>query len=702
MLTLIRLLTRLGELLLLGPARLARTTIAMMALPRLGPARYIVHAAFLFIFCAILLVYVVAPIRGYVGALYLSDKIHYDAERWLATAVYDRQGNFVGTFDPRLDSARDVNFSSSPIEYGDYIANPDHKTIPVRTVPEHYWKCLLYHEDRHLGGLFNPFGIDLLGVLKIPYSTLMNSIARRHLSLGVGGSTLPMQFVRVIYKTPPRRGETAIDKIRRKFQEWWLAPVIYQVLTKNGDFTPLKQWAANHIWLAQRTGGQPLHGVEVTSRIVFGKEARDLSIAEQYVLASAVNKPIIILEGSERLNAVRIDRWRYLAEVRAAACAERLLSDDAQKKQVLFELVGMAGGPPDPRVKPILQTALEKHEPKRALQAFANPIVRANLLMPSARLGLREQMKQVWGFGWRNHVRGVTSTLDVGDNLDLRAKLVEELATLDKRWGARLNPGFTLDPGKASGQRRSPDVVVVAANLKGEIVRYYESRQTAAYFGSISARDPTTGRYISLREPRRIASIGKIIAAIGIAGQLRDGANGMYRDDAAPAASQMEGCARGARVGMRRAEVAFACSLNRPVEWRLAQVGQSRVRAIIDKFGFNMPPVPVAGTETPPSTAAVRGYITGSPMRVHHMAHVVLNSVLGRGGRPLGPPTLVKVYDYSNRSDAAKIGSGNSTKIVPNSVIRRGSNDLVRFSQDNTRMPVLGHADGICHLYVDR
>ncbi|MEC7381743.1 MAG: glutamate-5-semialdehyde dehydrogenase, partial [Cyanobacteriota bacterium] len=31
----------------------------------------------------------------------------------------------------------------------------------------------------------------------------------------------------------------------------------------------------------------------------------------------------------------------------------------------------------------------------------------------------------------------------------------------------------------------------------------------------------------------------------------------------------------------------------------------------------------------------------------------------------------------------------------------RGSNELVRFIQDNTRIPVLGHADGICHLYLD-
>jgi len=35
-------------------------------------------------------------------------------------------------------------------------------------------------------------------------------------------------------------------------------------------------------------------------------------------------------------------------------------------------------------------------------------------------------------------------------------------------------------------------------------------------------------------------------------------------------------------------------------------------------------------------------------------------------------------------------------------IIPRGSNSFVQYVQNNTRIPVLGHADGICHLYLDK
>ncbi|MGI9424879.1 MAG: transglycosylase domain-containing protein [Hyphomicrobiaceae bacterium] len=680
MLAILRSTTRLIEALIAVPLWLLRTiTIGLAFNPRLGPLRYVISAVLIYVLLAVGLVYAVAPVRGLVGAAYQSEQLRYAAERWLATAIYDAQGNFAGTFDPRLDSQRDVNFTGVPIAVGNYTANPDHKSIPVQQVPDLYWQCLKYHEDRNLGGWLNPFGIDLIGVLKIPYSTVVRSIQSRRLVFGVGGSTLPMQFARVIYKTPPRLDENPWEKIGRKLSEWWTAPVIYFELTRGGDDTPLKQWAANHLWLAQRTGGAPLHGVEVTSRIVFGKEAKDLSLAEQLVLASAVNKPIILLEGSDRLNTVRLDRWQYIVEVRARICAETLIAEPQVQKKVLFELVQLAGGPPDPKVRPGLQAALEKYAPDLAERASANPRIRANVLLPAARLGAREEMKQAFGFNWRNSVRGLTTTIRPEENLALRARLTVALGELQQRWKNRLAPGYTLDPAASSdGDRLMPHVIVVAADAHGRIVRYYENSQLAPYFGSAIARDMTSGRYIRASEPRQIASVGKMIAAITIANEVTDTAQTPYLDDQAPPVG-LETCRRNGNLRRgRQAVVAFACSLNRPLEWRTARLKPQKIARVIDQLGFNMPPAPDRESATPPSTAAVRGLISGSPRRVHHMASVILASLTGRRNQLIGPPTLVRSYDFTSPQHAIKFEESRGDTVRPRDIIRRPSHAALR------------------------
>lgn len=691
MLAVFRVLTRALELLVLLPFRVLQVLLDWVAFnPRLGPLRYVTSAALFYILFAVALVYAVAPIRGLVGHYTLGEKLRYDAERWLATAIYDAESNFVGTFDPRLDSLRDVNYTGEAIELGDYTANPDHKSIPVREVPEHYWQCLVFHEDRNVGGLLNPFGIDLLGVLKIPVSALRRSIATKKLNFGVGGSTLAMQFVRVIYKTPPHVGEGALAKLKRKFGEWWLAPVVYYELTRSGDQTALKQWAANHLWLAQRTGGAPLHGIEVTSRIVFGKEAKDLSIAEQFVLASAVNRPIILLEGSERLNEVRLDRWRYLAEVRARTCAQKLITDEALQRQVVFDLIELAGGPPDPKIRPKLQEVLDRHVPALAQRAQANPIIRANALMPSARYGIREEMKQSYGFAWRDHVRGVTTTFAAGDNLAFASKTAARLAKLDTKWSDRIDIGYTLDPAKVAHDRKSPSVIVAAANASGEIVRYFEAGETAAYFGSPFARNTATGLYDLSRESRMVASTGKIIAAIAIANTRRDTTQSLYVDAQAPE-SGLETCRRGSKRHGRKAIVSFACSLNDPLLRRTARVGQRSVRKIIDQLGFTMPPPNSLGEGTPPSTAVVLGQVAAAPRRVHQLAGTVLGSLIGRGSSPVPLPSLVKTYDYTNLESAAEAARAGGGEIIPDKVIKRGGRALLR---DLLQAPLCYRAGG--------
>ena len=62
-----------------------------------------------------------------------------------------------------------------------------------------------------------------------------------------------------------------------------------------------------------------------------------------------------------------------------------------------------------------------------------------------------------------------------------------------------------------------------------------------------------------------------------------------------------------------------------------------------------------------------------------------------------GMPELC-TFQIEAREDIGKLLAcdGSVDLLIP-----RGSNSFVRYIMDNTRIPVMGHADGICHIYAD-
>jgi hypothetical protein len=271
----------------------------------------------------------------------------------------------------------------------------------------------------------------------------------------------------------------------------------------------------------------------------------------------------------------------------------------------------------------------------------------------------------------------VTTTFDASDNLAFARKEEALLAEIDVKFSAKIDPGYTLDPAKITDERKSPGVIVAAANAEGQIVRYFEQGATASYFGSPFARDAATGFYSAARESRMVASTGKIIAAIAIANSGRDTARTLYLDRQAPATG-LEACGHGTERRGRTALVSFACSLNDPLLLRTARVGQARIAKLIGALGFAMPPPNAAGEETPPSTAVVLGQVAGAPRRMHRLAGVVLASLIGRGASTVRSPTLIKAYDYTRPDGADQMVHEDAGKILPDQIIRRGGRALLR------------------------
>ena len=666
MLELLRRLIRLVEWTITLPIRALFLVLGVILSPRLGYFRFALAPVVLFLLAAFLLVYVYAPIRGYAGLPTMGEVLKYANERSLGTAIRDANDRYVGIFDPRLDSQRDFLPGQVPVEIpGYFVAYPDHKSLHVTEVPEHFWACLKYHEDRYLGKWWgNPFGIDLFGVLKIPVSAVKRTLASGRPQIGVGGSTLSMQLARVFFKKPPDPSESIGEKLGRKLKEWWVAPVIQRMLIGEGDYAPLKRWAANHLPMGQRTGGQPLYGIEQTALTIFKKPASELTRAEQYILASAVNHPIIVLKGSEKLNALRLRHWRRLVEKRAGQCVRALVSSPAEQLTEMAALTTLAGTPPEPWKDEDTMVALPFGK-KQKLLVSANPIRRANALLPSAKYGVRAQMKQTFGYNWRLYVKGVHVTLDAVENLAFREKVLAALSKLQAVNKRRLNPRYSLDVKAVLADRsgkapKLPDIVLVAADEKGRIVRYFEGTANAAYFGSQSAIDKQTGYYDPSREGRAVASAGKMIAAVAIGNDNTDTAKTVYVDPRAPRRG-LETCRRGNRRLGRKPEVVFACSLNEPLEWRLNRIGEGNLIRLVQNFGLNLP-VTAEGRYYP-AAAIARGHLMGSPRQVHHMAAVILAALTGRAHQAVPLPSLVDKFDRSSVANSNE--TGEEPSIVP-------------------------------------
>lgn len=72
---------------------------------------------------------------------------------------------------------------------------------------------------------------------------------------------------------------------------------------------------------------------------------------------------------------------------------------------------------------------------------------------------------------------------------------------------------------------------------------------------------------------------------------------------------------------------------------------------------------------------------------------VLVNTIESTKGMPRGAFALMETREEVN--EMLKLDEH------INLIIPRGSNEFVKYIQDNTRIPVLGHSAGICHIYVD-
>ena len=155
-------------------------------------------------------------------------------------------------------------------------SDPSEKTasraaLSYGEVPETLRNAVLSIEDRRF---FEHGPVDLWGVARAVFSWDDGNQDFKQ-----GGSTITQQLVKNTYLTPERT-------LQRKFREAALASVIESRMSKQDIFALY----CNEIYLGQR-GSVAVRGVRQAARVYFGKDLKDLSLAESATIAGMIQSP---------------------------------------------------------------------------------------------------------------------------------------------------------------------------------------------------------------------------------------------------------------------------------------------------------------------------------------------------------------------------------------------------------------------------
>jgi penicillin-binding protein 1A len=179
------------------------------------------------------------------------------------------------------------------------------RDVPLAQMSRHLPAAVVAVEDHRF---YRHPGIDALGIARAAQRNLMRSSVE-------GGSTLTQQLARTLFLSNDRT-------YMRKAKEAVLALMIEQQLTKD----QILEMYLNRVYLGAGT-----YGAEAMSRRLFGKRAKDLSLAEAAMLAGLPQAPSSLspwtnFEGARargRIVLARMRAERFIDErqERAAAAA---------------------------------------------------------------------------------------------------------------------------------------------------------------------------------------------------------------------------------------------------------------------------------------------------------------------------------------------------------------------------------------------
>ena len=507
-----------------------------------------------------------------------------------------------------------------------------HAVGHVADPPGDWWRLLTAAEDRRHGAWTSVNCVDLPALGAAVWHAVRGRRDR-------GGSTLAMQLSRSLRGLAPSRNERWRDRLRRKAMEIGDAAVLCHALG-GADAPELRRWVARHLpcvhgTLSSELGGS-VYGIDDCARIVFGKPASALDLAEHAVLVAAVRRHVLVAPAGDAAGQRRArERWgriraRALRVLDAAFGPGDPAADPARSKIARMEM-------PFPAVAPALRPLLPDN-PVQHVGVAANPERRAAYFARGEMIQALGEVLDVYGAIPRDLV-GIELTLDVADNARFKRAVEDVLVDVARRRPLRLD----LPPAGASANPIA-DVTLSLADGAGRVVRHYSAGHDRVWSGANAKRD-TRGRYRPDREDRQVGSIAKMLAAPLLGARFRttdafcdrrlDGLRNPDGDRGFPSCRP--------RAAWVPAPAVFARSLNLPMAWALRRVPVPLIEAAVADSGLQLTP------DVAPRVAVAFGGVAGGTRAQHRLAAALNRGA--RGGRAWAvQPTLIRSLFFLDES----------------------------------------------------
>lgn len=194
-----------------------------------------------------------------------------DAHQWI-DVTFDDRGHIASLSTNVGSELSSYSLEPELLTVDAALKTGQQETLTYQHIPPVLVHAILAIEDRRF---FEHNGVDIRGIGRafLRWST-SGSLKYRQ-----GGSTITQQLVKNTYLTPAKT-------LQRKFNEAMIAVALEQRLSKQDIFALY----CNEVYLGQRNG-VGVRGVAQAARVFFGKDLKDISVAEAATIAGMIQSP---------------------------------------------------------------------------------------------------------------------------------------------------------------------------------------------------------------------------------------------------------------------------------------------------------------------------------------------------------------------------------------------------------------------------